>query len=250
MLQVGLFINKFENEGLYKNNEELNNSNQNIYKIDPVAEYVNQQKLAISSLNDYLKVLESHVGEQSKAQSNRWNEIKGALKEQKVNDKKHTEFNQQVLGQINQLEEKNKGFHLSIENDRLIQATLSDKLATIEKENNHLMGQVKSSKTSNSEIMNLMTEQYKIQKEMSEKLVKHDKNQKEIIMRLESNEALTEKITRQLENLRFILFERSNFLAGKIEESYLSTSSYFNRLIKKSTQTALQDKDKKSSTSE
>src|SRR5699024_12866080 len=49
--------------------------------------------------------------------------------------------------------------------------------------------------------------------------------------RLENQEALMEKFHRQISEFRSILFERSSFLAEKIEDSYNLTSSYFYQLV-------------------
>lgn len=61
-------------------------------------------------------------------------------------------------------------------------------------------------------------------------LSRRDK-QDEVLNRLEHQEALTEKITRQIEYFRSILFERTNYLAEKIESGYHHTSSYIANLM-------------------
>jgi hypothetical protein len=48
---------------------------------------------------------------------------------------------------------------------------------------------------------------------------------------LDKQEALTEKIYRQLNHIRSILFERTNYLAEKMDEGYKLTSSYVYNLM-------------------
>src|SRR5699024_2047624 len=54
--------------------------------------------------------------------------------------------------------------------------------------------------------------------------------------RLENQEALTEKTIRQLDQLRANLFERTNYLVDRVEESYHLTSTYIYELLKGSNQ--------------
>jgi hypothetical protein len=48
---------------------------------------------------------------------------------------------------------------------------------------------------------------------------------------LENQEALTEKLMRKVDNFRSILYERTHFLADKIEEGYNATSSYIHEMV-------------------
>ena len=81
------------------------------------------------------------------------------------------------------------------------------------------------------ELILKMDQQLELQKKMEIQVLKHENNQDEVISRLENQEALSEKMGRQLDSLRSSLYERTHFLAEKIEESYSSTSSYINKLV-------------------
>ncbi|MCL6572457.1 MAG: hypothetical protein K6T88_12360 [Bacillus sp. (in: Bacteria)] len=52
-----------------------------------------------------------------------------------------------------------------------------------------------------------------------------------VFLRLDNQEALIEKISRQLNHIRSILFERTNYLATKIDDGYKITSSYVYKLM-------------------
>lgn len=80
-------------------------------------------------------------------------------------------------------------------------------------------------------IIDLLKTQEEIQKQLSEKLSKQEEFQKGVLTRLDQQEALTEKIFRQINHIRSILFERTNFLAEKIDEGYKITSSYVYNLM-------------------
>jgi hypothetical protein len=71
-------------------------------------------------------------------------------------------------------------------------------------------------------------QQLELQKAAAEK---QEEFQKNVLKRLDHQEALTEKMARQLLHIRSILFERTNYLATKIEEGYKITSSYVYKLM-------------------
>ncbi|MEC1524762.1 hypothetical protein P9D43_22410 [Neobacillus niacini] len=80
-------------------------------------------------------------------------------------------------------------------------------------------------------IIHLLKTQEELQKQLSEKISKQEDFQKGVLTRLDQQEALTEKISRQLNHIRSILFERTNYLAEKIDEGYKITSSYVYNLM-------------------
>jgi vacuolar-type H+-ATPase subunit I/STV1 len=80
-------------------------------------------------------------------------------------------------------------------------------------------------------IIHLLKTQEDLQKQLSEKISKQEEFQTGVLTRLDQQEALTEKISRQLNHIRSILFERTNYLAEKIDEGYKITSSYVYNLM-------------------
>ena len=57
-----------------------------------------------------------------------------------------------------------------------------------------------------------------------------EETQNKLANRVESQEGLMEKVLRQIDHLRSILYERTNFLDEKIEKAY----EYFNKIYSKS----------------
>jgi chromosome segregation ATPase len=76
-----------------------------------------------------------------------------------------------------------------------------------------------------------MNEQLELQKEVAEKMTKQEELQGEVLQRLDNQEALMDKISRQINHIRSILFERTNYLATKIDDGYKITSSYVYKLM-------------------
>jgi hypothetical protein len=76
-----------------------------------------------------------------------------------------------------------------------------------------------------------LQEQLALQKQMAKQISQQENFQAGILGRLNNQEALTEKISRQLNHIRSILFERTNYLAEKIDAGYKVTSSYVYKLM-------------------
>lgn len=68
-------------------------------------------------------------------------------------------------------------------------------------------------------------------KNLTSKLSKQEEFQGGILQRLDTQEALIDKLSRQLNHIRSILFERTNYLAERIEDGYKVTSSYVYKLM-------------------
>lgn len=113
-------------------------------------------------------------------------------------------------------------------NQEVLQANNWDKVA-------NQLNELRSSNQKHTEyeelIIHLLKIQEDLQKQLSEKISKQEEFQTGVLNRLDQQEALTEKIFRQLNHIRSILFERTNYLAEKIDEGYKITSSYVYNLM-------------------
>ncbi len=113
-------------------------------------------------------------------------------------------------------------------NQEVVQANNWDKIV-------HQLNEISTSNQKHSEyeelIIHLLKTQEELQKQLSEKISKQEEFQTGVLTRLDQQEALTEKISRQLNHIRSILFERTNYLAEKIDEGYKITSSYVYNLM-------------------
>jgi ribosomal 50S subunit-associated protein YjgA (DUF615 family) len=98
----------------------------------------------------------------------------------------------------------------------------------------------------NAELATKMEQQMELQRDMVKQIANQEVFQEEVISRLENQEALTEKLMRKVDNFRSILYERTHFLADKIEEGYNATSSYIYEMVSSTALPPLQYKLKES----
>src|SRR5699024_8950215 len=87
---------------------------------------------------------------------------------------------------------------------------------------------IENDASATSELKQQMEEQLELQKQIQNQLLKQGENQKEVNDRLDNQEALTEKIVRQVDYLRSILFERTNDLTEKVNLLFLHPHGILN----------------------
>ncbi|WP_144549847.1 hypothetical protein [Bacillus sp. X1(2014)] len=96
---------------------------------------------------------------------------------------------------------------------------------------NDLRKRLEHSEAANHLLVLQMNEQLELQKVVAEKMSKQEEFQGGVLQRLDNQEALMDKISRQINHIRSILFERTNYLAAKIDDGYKITSSYVYKLM-------------------
>ncbi|MBV7504606.1 hypothetical protein KW850_04905 [Bacillus sp. sid0103] len=101
---------------------------------------------------------------------------------------------------------------------------------------NDLRNRMERYEDANHQLVLQMNKQLELQIEVVEKITKQEEFQSGVLQRLDTQEALMDKISRQINHIRSILFERTNYLATKIDEGYKITSSYVYKLMSGSEQ--------------
>ncbi|EKN65687.1 hypothetical protein BABA_18881 [Neobacillus bataviensis LMG 21833] len=172
---MGLYINKRNHPEVYKNEQNLNESNQSFSRQDFLAELISDQQKANNALNQALAELGLRYSQQEESKVHQWNQIDTQLKDLRNRLEKNEEANQQLAMQMN--------------------------------------------------------EQLELQKTAAEKMEKQEELQGSVLKRLDNQDALLDKLARQVNHIRSILFERTNYLASKIDDGYKLTSSYVYKLM-------------------
>lgn len=225
---MGLYINNEKHNDLFKNEARIVEPNQSYFKRDHFEELVKGQLKVNEALHHSIHGLKNLYNRQESVQTNRWNEIGNSLKEIKEINEKDQGY---VVNRLKNLESDNKKLQKALENDRFSEKELMDQVGRLSQSNQVILDQLEAYCLENEEFKSKTNEQFELQKKMSDKITKQDEAQDEVLSRLENQEALTEKITRQIDYFRSILFERTNYLAEKIESGYNHTSSYLANLI-------------------
>ncbi|RDW16615.1 hypothetical protein [Oceanobacillus chungangensis] len=224
---MGLYINRHIHEDIYKNNSDIEAPNQDFFIKNHMAEMIHEQKKVNASLHESFQELKNFYEIQEKQQTTKWLDIGSKLNEIQTMNEKYTDLEKHVMKQLEKLEEDNDGLKRLLENHQLSEEQFNEQLQNITMSYEEIGHKLSEYGVANEQIALKIDEQVEFQKLLEERVLSQDDTQQKMLNRLENQEALTEKISRQLSNFRSALYERTNFLSDKIEQ----TSSYVMNLI-------------------
>ncbi|ASK60996.1 hypothetical protein CFK37_01595 [Virgibacillus phasianinus] len=228
---MALFINNGSHGDIYKNKGAIDEPNQSYFKRDHFEELVNGQLKVNESLNHSIHGLKVLYEKQENAQTGKWKEISNRLNELKRINVQHEKDQHYVLERLRNLESQNKKLEVTLANEQLSGKELMDQLNKLGNSHQAIVEQLETYCLENEVFKSKVNDQYELQHQMADRISQHEDAHGKVLDRLENQEALMEKVTRQIEYFRTILFERTNFLAEKIENGYHHTSSYIANLI-------------------
>lgn len=228
---MGLFINNGKHPEVYKNREILHEQNQEIHRIDFLTEIVQMQQRTNSSLSQSLDELKEHHQKQKESLAVQSHEIRDQLNEIKKENLDHHKFEANVLEWLKNLEEKNSMTHSFMEKEAQLKQEIIKEIQIQSSTSREMAKRMEQHEAMTQHLSAQIEKQTTLQQDLAVKHAQQEGFQTEVLTRLDKQEALTEKIARQLNHIRSILFERTNFLAEKIEDGYKLTSSYVYKLI-------------------
>lgn len=228
---MGLFINDEINQGIYKNKGEITEPNQGFYRRDHLSELLKEQQKVNDALHHSILSLKVLSEQQGYKQSGQWEKVSNQLNELKGMNHQHEKIESLVVQRLKGLEMDSRRMQEMLESDHLSEQEMESQLKSLSRSSQEIADQLKNFSQKNDEIATKVDEQRGMQRQMADQMANQENKQHEVLNRLDNQEALTEKITRQMEHYRTILFERTSYLAEKIEEGYNLTSSYFTELM-------------------
>ncbi len=211
---MGLFINSQSHLGVFNNDVDLVEHNQSYSKIDSITQWMQEQQDANASLHRHIVDLEMLLKQQKKVQSNQLTTIHTRLSKLQNNDFQHEQFEGNVTRSLTRIDDKQQEFHQMLADEQAVDQEFRMQVSE-----------------SSKEMAIKMNEQLDHQQQLVQRLLQQEEAQKVIIGRLDNQEGVIEKMGRQLDHLRGILYERTNVLTEKIENSYAMTASYLAKLL-------------------
>ncbi|PFN97739.1 hypothetical protein COJ85_22135 [Bacillus sp. AFS076308] len=228
---MGLFINKKEHPNLFKNSRQLKESNQVESRQDFLTELMKEQQKANMALNRALAELQTRYQQQTDAQNTHWKQVDYQLSDLKNSTFRQQKFENEMVTNLHSLHEKNVHLEAIIEKETQVRESLSGQINQISKTCDSIADRLDKNEETQQQLAMQMKEQLEMQKQAAEKLTKQEEIHGGMLKRLDNQEALLDKFARQLNHIRSILFERTNYLAGKIDDGYKLTSSYVYKLM-------------------
>ncbi|AIF45631.1 MULTISPECIES: hypothetical protein [Virgibacillus] len=227
---MGLYINHRHGD-IYKNNEGIQAPNQEVFIKNHVAEMIEEQQRVNKSLSTSFYELKNLYEQQSNKQTHQWKDITTQLNQLKQLNDTHDKLENDVIKVLQKLEGNQLSIQKLIEENYLLKETYDQQLNEITSGYQDIADKLERHREVNEKLTSKVEQQTEWQKEIGEKVKEHEVSQEKVLERMENQEAITEKITRQMDHFRSILFERTNYLAEKVEEGYHLTTSYVAKLM-------------------
>jgi hypothetical protein len=218
----------------------VSNSNQHSYRLNFLSEFISTQIKQNETIQHNLKSVVSTIDETRQEQEQKMDQI--ILHQQyqnqqsdqyikKVSSQEKT--NDEILLNIQQLTENHIEFGKSLQNEQLINQAILDQLNFQDQQLRETNKQLENYVTLATKLSEQLINQENILKEMEQKLLIQDIYHSTVMSKLENQEALNEKIIRQLDHLKSIIYERVTLIVDKVEHSFQSTSEYFHEIFTK-----------------
>jgi len=244
---MGLFINNLEHPRVFKNEGSIQEPNQAYFKIDYVSELVKRQEEVNEKLLHAFYGLQANYQQQVYAARNRWEVMDGQVKKLEDIHLRQEKLSEGAITSQHRLEQQVTNLHDILEKEAGFQQETLEEINRMQAANEGLENKLTAQETLHQQLASQMDEVYGLQKQMIEQTSKQEEKQEDMLKRLENQEAVMEKITRQLAHFRSIIFERTNHVVEKVENSYDLTSTFFYKMLTGSEQplTLLMMKEKK-----
>jgi len=228
---MGLYINSDKHPDVFINKGQIIETNQRVFIGNHLSELLDEQQKANETLQQSFDQLKGLMEEQSKQQASQWKNFGNRLYELKKGNLQQKKAESHVMEWLKKLDDKNAKLQVTLENEQVIKQEFLETVTNLSQSNQEVALRLDKVGLLNEQLELKVNEQLDLQKQISQQISKQDETQREVLDRLENQEALTEKILRQIDHFRSVLFERTNYLAEKIESGYNFTSSYFTKLV-------------------
>ncbi|SFB30562.1 hypothetical protein SAMN04488072_11483 [Lentibacillus halodurans] len=233
---MGLFINKNKHPSVFQNDGNILEPNQAYYHKDNFSDMINEQKEINQTLSKAFQELKTLYHREQHANTSKWENIGDQLRALRDREREHETFERQAMEWLAKLDKNNQQLQYIMENENTMKKEVAGRVESLNTASQKIVERLAAYEAVNQDMAQQMTALAELNREMADQMTGQDQAQENVLNRLESQGALMEKVHRQISELRSILFERSSYLAEKIEDSYNLTSSYFYKLMNGSDQ--------------
>ncbi|MFC4024244.1 hypothetical protein ACFOUV_10610 [Oceanobacillus longus] len=229
---MGLYINATNNKNIYKNDGSIQAPNQGVFIKNNVSEMIQEQQRINKSLLRSFHEISNRKEQQEYKNSLRWEELGIQLKQLEKMNAQHAEMENEMMQRLNKIDADHQKLQVLIEEDRLSEQQVREQLTQLNASQEIISQMLEGVSQVNEQLVLKMDQQTSVQERMSEQISTQDNSNEAVTKRLDNQEAMMEKITRQVDYFRSLLFERTNYLSEKMEQ----TSSYILSMISGSAQ--------------
>ncbi|MFD2043616.1 hypothetical protein ACFSTA_04415 [Ornithinibacillus salinisoli] len=228
---MGLFINKSEHPRVFQHGGKIKEPNQSYYKSEYFSEILQEQKKRNESFAKGLRELRKRHQQFELIELGKWNDIGKQIMELKKSNSEHEQFELEAREWLQLLENNSQELQHLIANDSELTREMLEQIDGVSKSNEEIVKQIAKHESFSEQLNTQLNQLYELHQQMADQLSEQDTKQDQVLHSVENQEALMEKTFRQVDHIRSILYERTNYIAEKIENSYNLTSSLMYKLI-------------------
>jgi len=225
---MGLYINHNNHEGIFENKERLSAPNQGFFIRNHVEEMIQAQQKVNATMGKAMDNLNLYQKQQEGKQQAYFIDMQHHLQELLKMNSRQEQVEGHVMKQLLDLEERNEKLSNILIDSGYREKEKIEQMYVSQQE---LLGQLQGYESEVQRLIGKIDEQRELHQQLAEKVNKQEGSQAKVLDRLENQEALTEKLLRQFDHFRSALFERTTFLAEKIEDSTKITTAYMTKLL-------------------
>lgn len=138
--------------------------------------------------------------------------------------------NDEIVSQLSQQNALNDEIFERLGQYTIISDEVIQRLDLSDKNNDEVVSQLGKFENKTDILLEKIDAQYALQQTTADQITDLEVSHHKLAKHVDSQEGLLEKVLQQLDHLRSILYERTNYLNGKIEKAY----EYFNKIYSKS----------------
>lgn len=232
---MGLFFNRENHSDLYSGNH-IDAKNQAVYRTDSLSEAMQDQMKSLDMMIEKYKEMEKQIQKQSEIQLDHWQTADIRFDEISKHQSRYRQFEHKAIDALERLDLKQVELQKILESKKAINEELVEQINLLKQSNVEIAERLDKFDTDQEMLLMKMDVQIAKQDQFSHSLEEQKATQTEIVERIEKHEGLIDKMMRQMDFLRSVIFERAHFLAGKIDNSYQLTTTYISNLKGKSNQ--------------
>lgn len=216
---MGLFFNRKNDFKIYEG-DTANDRNQAVFRSDTVTTALEEQRKAFEIMNEEYVELSKQLQKHKKNQSDRWKATGIRFEEILENQSQHHHFELEATQTLKHLEKQNKELQNVLERKKKINEELVQQINQLSQSNSEIAERLEKFDADQEMLLKKMDEQIERQQRFSMSLEEQKAMQSEIVDRIDRQEGMVDKLMRQMDFLKSVLFERTHFIADKIDKSF------------------------------
>jgi|GEM_PF-1581139 predicted nuclease with TOPRIM domain len=222
------------------NPAEMSSSNQKFLRVTYMQEFIKNQQLVNNKLSKSAINVNSLLQESRTEQTQHFDFIYNQLEKQEAvttplltNLETLQSVYKIICERLDELETLNTHIMEKIQNEGHISQAIIDQLTLQDQSIRELAGRFKSYEGLQETMVSQLDLHIELEEQINEKLQMQEMFHQSLMERISHQEAITEKVSRDLDHLKTVVFERVSYLAEKVEDHFKYMKDYIFNLFSK-----------------